>query len=99
MRSSKTTVDRQGRDLSKLLDIVPCAATLGTGATSVPVSALNIGTPRSLAAQAIASSSHPDIIEIRAATRGRAAVGPRAPGMCWNYSDPARMQGFSDDCP
>jgi hypothetical protein len=66
------------RDVLKILGILACAATLGTGATSVPASALNIGATRSLAEQAIADQSNPDVIEVRAvARRGGAAVGPR----------------------
>ena len=79
MRSPKTTVDRQGRYLPKLFGIFACAATLGTGATSGPASALNIGATRSLAVQTIIGQSNPDVIEVRAGARGggRAAVGPR----------------------
>jgi hypothetical protein len=83
MRSSETTVDRQGRELPKLLGIFACAVTLGIGATSVPASALNIGATRSLSVQAISGHSDPDVIEVRAvAHRGGAArrttvVGPR----------------------
>ena len=82
MRLSKTTVDRQGRDLSKLfaklLGFFACAMMLGTGALPVPASALNIGATRSLAAPAIAGQSNPDVIEVRAVARGgRVAVGPR----------------------
>jgi hypothetical protein len=66
------------RDVLKILGILACAATLGTGATLVPASALNIGATRSLAEQAIADQSNPDVIEVRAvARRGGAAVGPR----------------------
>jgi hypothetical protein len=78
MRSSKTAVDRRGRDLAKLFGLLACAVTLGTGATSIPASALSIGATRSLAVPAIAGQSNPDVIEIRAvAHRSGAAVGPR----------------------
>jgi hypothetical protein len=78
MRLSKTTVDRQARDLSRLLGIFAFTAALGTSALTVPASALNIGAMRSLADQAITHQSNTDVMEIRAAARGgRAAVGPR----------------------
>jgi hypothetical protein len=78
MRSPKTTVDRQVRYLLKLFGVFSCAVTLGTGATSGPASALNIGATRSLAVQAITGQSNPDVIEVRAVARGgRVAVGPR----------------------
>jgi hypothetical protein len=84
MRSSKTTVDRQGREVPKVLCILACAVALGMGATSIPASAMNIGAARSLAEQAIAGQSNPDVIEIRGgrggggvARGGRVAVGPR----------------------
>ncbi len=78
MRSLETTVDRQGRELPKLLGIFACAVTLGIGATSVPASALNIGATQFLAVQATTGQSNPDVIEVRAVARGhRAAVGPR----------------------
>jgi hypothetical protein len=84
MRSSKATVDRQGREVPKVLCILACAVTLGMSAISIPASAMNIGAARSLAEQAIAGQSNPDVIEIRAgrggggvARGGRVAVGPR----------------------
>jgi hypothetical protein len=78
MRSSKTTSDRRGRDVLKVLGVLACGVVLGAGATTIPASATNLGATRSLAAQAIADQANSDVIEVRAgARRGGVAVGPR----------------------
>ena len=70
MLLSKKTFDLRRRAVLKYLGILACAATLATGATSTPASAINIGATRSLATQASVDQSDRDVIQERAVARG-----------------------------
>ena len=66
MRSLKTAVDRQGRDVSKTLRILACAIMLAAGASSTSAFAMNAGAARGLGTQAVTDQPNSDVIEVRA---------------------------------